>query len=836
MKPFDPSPTPRLGFALSRRRFLGVAGAAGGSLILDHPVWAAESVGRASKTPSALSVAQLPTGNSPPALTFPQFPDRLHAFVWRNWTLVPADRMAQVVGASAADIRRVGQAMGLFEQPPITADQQNRSYITVIRRNWHLLPYEQLLSLLDWTPERMAYTLREDDFLLAKLGNLKPQCEPIRYAPASETVRAREQAIADVLRQEFPSGLTTASDPLFAFVSRLSTPPTQARPAPERSRFSPRFCYSYFALYGDPLLEEAADPYPEGYLARLADAGVDGVWLQAVLHKLAPFPWDPSISMRYEQRLARLGELVKRASRQGIGVYLYLNEPRAMPLSFFQERPELKGVVEGDHAALCTSHPEVRKWMTAAVAFICHAVPELAGFFTITASENLTNCWSHNGGKNCPRCGQRPPSDVIAEVIGLFRRGIQESGARTQLIAWDWGWADSWAEAIINQLPLEAALMSVSEWSTPIERGGIKTQVGEYSISTIGPGPRARNHWAIAQKRGLKTLAKIQAGNTWELSAVPYIPALENVARHAANLLKANVDGLMLGWTLGGYPSPNLEMVMEVARTAPVNGGSPGDISEIVARAMQRVAARRFGDVLGPAVVRAWRAYSVAFSEFPFDGGLVYNAPMQYGPSNLLFAQPTGYHATMIGFPYDDLDGWRGPYPALVFIGQFEKMAEAFEQATNTLRRTFEAGRENVRPEHRQNLVQELTVAEAAAIHFQSTANQARFVEARQALATAPAVPIADGLRPERDRDPVGRANAPKQPDADVLWTELDRVLRAELALAVRLYEIQSRDSRIGFEASNQYYYVPLDLAEKVLNCRNLLERWLSLGPQPGPR
>ena len=29
------------------------------------------------------------------------------------------------------------------------------------------------------------------------------------------------------------------------------------------------------------------------------------------------------------------------------------------------------------------------------------------------------------------------------------------------------------------------------------------------------------------------------------------------------------------------------------------------------------------------------------------------------------------------------------------------------------------------------------------------------------------------------------------------------------------------------FEAANQYFYVPLDLAEKVVNCRDLLDRWL---------
>ena len=40
-------------------------------------------------------------------------------------------------------------------------------------------------------------------------------------------------------------------------------------------------------------------------------------------------------------------------------------------------------------------------------------------------------------------------------------------------------------------------------------------------------------------------------------------------------------------------------------------------------------------------------------------------------------------------------------------------------------------------------------------------------------------------------------------------------------------HAIQSRDSRIGFEASNQYYYVPLDLVEKVVNCRDLRDRWL---------
>ena len=102
--------------------------------------------------------------------------------------------------------------------------------------------------------------------------------------------------------------------------------------------------------------------------------------------------------------------------------------------------------------------------------------------------------------------------------------------------------------------------MSVSEWSLPIERGNIKSTVGEYSISSVGPGPRAILHWDYAKKRGLKTVAKVQLNNSWELSAVPYLPVLDLVAEHCERLANADVDGMMLSWSLGGYPSLNLEL------------------------------------------------------------------------------------------------------------------------------------------------------------------------------------------------------------------------------------------------------------------------------------
>src|SRR5690606_31321692 len=150
---------------------------------------------------------------------------------------------------------------------------------------------------------------------------------------------------------------------------------------------------------------------------------------------------------------------------------------------------------------------------------IVRRVPDLAGIFTITASENLTSCWSHHQGAGCPRCASRPPGEVIAEVNALIGAGVRSAGGKTRMIAWDWGWQDAWSQQAIDAMPTENGVMSVSEWSLPIERGGVASEVGEYSISAIGPGPRAQRHWKRAKSREMSALAKLQVGTTWELGS-----------------------------------------------------------------------------------------------------------------------------------------------------------------------------------------------------------------------------------------------------------------------------------------------------------------------------
>ena len=738
------------------------------------------------------AAADLPAGPAPKALEFEHFPDRLHAFVWRNWNVVEPARLARVLGTSVENVAAVAESMGLPPAAPIPPEQEARGYITVIRRNWHLLPYDQLLVLLGMSEDQLAYTLREDDFLFIKLGLLKPSCPPLRYEPPSDDTGRRAAEIKRVVGETFGDEWREPGEPRFAFVQDLSRP-GPSRPVVPKPAAGLRFIYSYCALYGDALVNPDIDPYPDGLLERLSNLGVNGLWLHTVLNTLAPSAAFPEFGAGHEARLAGLRKLVERAKRYNISIYLYMNEPRAMPAAFFKDRPGMRGVPQGDHYALCTSSPEVREWMTGALAHVFKNVPGLGGVFTITASENFTNCASHGGQKNCPRCKDRTPAEIIAEVNAAIEAGVHRSSPDAKVIMWDWGWGD-WAGDAIARLPKSAWFMSVSEWSKPIERGGVKSAVGEYSISAVGPGPRATRHWALAKQAGLKTVAKVQFNNTWELSAVPYLPVLDLVAEHAEGLAAAGVDGIMLGWTLGGYPSPNLEVARRFDQRPP-------PAREAV---LDAVARDRFGADGAPHARKAWTAFSSAFREFPFHVSVVYNAPQQYGPANLLWAAPSGYRATMVGFPYDDVNTWRGPYPAEVLASQFAKVARGWQEGLPHLARAAEKAPADRAADARA----ELRFAQAAQLHFRSVSNQVRFVLARDALLK---------------KDPPSSAEQRQE-----RLKEMREVLADEIQAARRLFTLARQDSRIGYEASNHYYYLPIDLAEKVVNCRYILENRLA--------
>src|SRR5688572_3770650 len=97
----------------TRRGFIQTSALAAGAFTLAPSLVAAPE----PKRPELISVADLPKGSAPQPVVTLHFPDRLHTFVWRNWSLVPTAKLATVVGATTADILRLGKLMGLPKPP-----------------------------------------------------------------------------------------------------------------------------------------------------------------------------------------------------------------------------------------------------------------------------------------------------------------------------------------------------------------------------------------------------------------------------------------------------------------------------------------------------------------------------------------------------------------------------------------------------------------------------------------------------------------------------------------------------------------------------------------------
>lgn len=721
---------------------------------------------------------ELPPLSSKEGLSFEHFPTRMQCFIFRNWEMIEPETLGKVLGCDEKTVLALAGDMGLPVPPQTDPDWLTKGYITVIRANWHLCTCEQIAALLGWSVDKLAFILKEDDFLSVKLGFDKPKAEPVTYAPLTEEQRKETARLCKVVREVRAKMPDEPAKP-FDFRPRFAAA-VQDHPAVMAERFEERILYSYCALYGDTFADRTLldESFPDELLEAYRSLGISGVWTQAVLYTLVPFPFDTAYSEGYERRLKGVRYLTEKLKKYGLKLFLYLNEPRSMPESFFAAHPELRGhTTEDGSTCLCVSHPAVADYLYDSAKKLCTEAPDLGGFITITVSENLTNCYSHSVPDTCrcPRCGNRTPAEVVASVNERLYAGAVSVSPQIRLLAWNWGWESRQPDMNAQTaalLPAGVSLMCVSEEGVKKNVGGIETAVVDYSISVEGPGDYARKVWNIARQTGHGGYAKLQLGCTWEMAAVPCLPALEKIRRHLTAIAsEPDVDGIMLGWTLGGFPSPTMAM----ARCFYERDRVP---------TAEEVYKTVFPEADPVALQQAFGQLSDAFDEFPFHLFVAYYAPQHFGPANLLYDRPTGYNATMVGNPYDDLNGWRGIYPEEVFIGQLKKLYEGWNEGVQSLEKICAdgVGRE---------LTDVLRWARVCGCHFESMYDQSVFI-----------------LRRDREQ---------------VIDTAL---IRREEALAEQMIGFVSADPTVGYESSNHYFFTVNTLVEKILNCRRLLERY----------
>lgn len=688
------------------------------------------------------------------------FPTKWQSVVFRNYGYVSVDKIAATLACDEATIRKEAERLGL-QNIVYDGNWEKKGYITLIRNNWYLLPYSQLLTLLGITETRLDYILQNDDFLSVKLGGFKPLCEEVRYFPLLEAQKTETEKIADTVRRY---RLERAEKP-FAFFDE-ATAVRKKKSARHR-----RIVHGYLSPCGDVFSVRSETYLPDALLARYAEQGVNGVWLHGVLSELSPYPFDERLSADYVKRREELKKLIARCLRYGIKVYLYFNEPRGLLEQSFGKYGHLIGRRENGYASLCFAKAETKAYLYSATKDLLSDVKELGGIITITMSENLTHC-NYRPNTNCPICKAVPPQKTAAEVNNVLQSAIRDSGSGAELIANLWGWSPfmDWTEEQTLQgvelLDKDISVMCVSEYDLKIEKGGVESRIIDYSISNPGPSEISKRTLRKARETGHKVYAKIQTNNSWECSAVPYLPVFDLVYEHLKNLDEIGVRDYMLTWTLGGYPSPLLGLAERYAEAPEVF-----DLT-----AWYKAVYGEAAECVHSAVVR----FCEGFGEYPFSIDSLYYSPKTLGAANLWELEGQEKRSSMVCFSFDDYENWTKPYPIDVYLSQYEKLLKKWQEGLDELARCAET-----------KAIRELTIyAKTAYSHFLSDYLQTQF-----------------SFYKVNDR------------------TRLPDILQREQENAIALLQLYYSDNKVGFEASNHYYYTERNLLEKILQMKKYIKK-----------
>ncbi len=685
--------------------------------------------------------------------------------IFRNYGMIKKEKIARLIGVDEEILRREAKRLGVGDFV-YNSDWIKKGFVTVIRNNWDLLSVEQLAYVLEKDLEELKTLLIEYDFLNVKIGE-QPPLTDITYSPLSKDEEEKTAGWAACIRPH----IHTKTVAPFDFYSNRVKP--VALPEGEFT-IKERYASSYSADYANALTDDELTDYPEEYLIALKESGTNGLWICETLRNLAEFPLDRRFEGDYKRRVQNLRKLTERCHKYGVNIYLYLNEPRYLPEVFFENYPQLKGRKVADGYCLCTSQQQTQEYLYNAIKSLAQNVPLLKGIMTITMSENPTHCYSHKLDIDCPRCKNRKPEEVAAEVNNIMCRALRDGNGYTKLIANLWGWSDflGWTEEMvfngIDRLDKEAAVLCVSEYSKEICRGGVPCKIIDYSISEIGPSEISKKMLSYAKAKGHKIWAKVQLNASWECSAMPYLPTFSLMTEHVRRLKDIGVEGLMLGWSHGGYPGGVLPLVNRMCMASEFDEEKWYQETYAENATLTKKAVEIFGE---------------AFQNYPFSIDCLYYGGHTLGCGNLWSLAPNNRQSTMVCFTFDDYELWTRPYGLKTYIELYEALTSRWKEGLHLL--------DGV--EGNEAFEEFSRYATVAYIQFKSAQNLATFTALKE--------------------EPLKNANA------------LRAIIQTERELAQTLLRLMAVDAKIGYEMSNHYFYNENLLLEKLVNLQELEEK-----------
>ena len=371
------------------------------------------------------------------------------------------------------------------------------------------------------------------------------------------------------------------------------------------------------------------DYYPEQYLDRLAQEGINGLWLTIIFREICKTSFLPE-NPDAERRREKLRRSVEKCRKFGIKLWVFAIEPASWSLT----NPKPESLPEGPDTygpskLFCPNSEESARYLYESTNSLFKEVPHLGGLMLISLGERPTSCVSgasFEGGFNLP-CQKKcklSVDQIFAKVLKPMRQGIKDANPDAEMISWLYQpqptQAHPWVYELPKQLNEDIILAYNFESSCTKSQLGKVRVGGDYWLSCIGPSDRF-GRMAEAARGKCAFAAKMQVGCSHEVATIPFVPAPGLLYRKYAEMRRNGVSHVVQCWYFGNYPG-----IMNRAAAALAYE----DFSTTEEDFLTRLAAPEWGPRAAE-MAKVWETLTKAYMQYPLGYEFQYYGPMHDG-------------------------------------------------------------------------------------------------------------------------------------------------------------------------------------------------------------
>ncbi|MBI3680579.1 MAG: hypothetical protein HY235_09305 [Acidobacteria bacterium] len=534
--------------------------------------------------------------------------------------------------------------------------------------------------------------------------------------------------------------------------------------------------------------------WPDWYLRLLPRYGFDSIYASVYANPNG-VPAEPPYDFIRRQDPERVRDLIRRAARYGIELYC--------PIMFHltgdaDNEARLRKLVRD----IITTFPEIRGYVLLIEGFIYDGWPG----------------WN------------RTPED-IRDWVKHWARGVavateeaHKINPAIEMLPWDYNvdfrpQAAELKKFVIDQYPLDTIPLITWSNGKGFERDGERGYLKDYAINEIGPSEVADAQIRRARERGARAVyVKADTWASWQFGTFPYLPFPYQWFERYKALEKYQVDGVMESWSYGFKPN-------FVAELRAWNSWSNAPPLDYLLRAVGR---RDFGARSEARVLEAWDHFSRAIRLVPDTGP---NMGTTNAIGTPLFFEKPAPRAMTVEHSWEDQERWMrkseinpywpyAPRRVILFpdftnrVNAAERYAQPFSVrvfnkylllAADEMERGLESYRAAAlaAPERKiYGALREVLLAEQLQRMMRSDAAILEFENLRFGL--------------DKIAEPAEHGR---------VLDRMTAIVKQEIERTMASLETSRRDSRLGYEWEQDYFYTPYVLEEKLKLLRLTLEQ-----------